>query len=171
MVNSHVAHDCHVGNQVIIANNAMLAGHVTIDDRAYLSDATGVHQFCHVGRISMISGQARVTQDVPPFVTVDGVSNKVVGLNQVGLRRGGLTIEDIIHLKRAYRIFYRLGLPWTETIAKLKQEFPSGPAAEFASFIGESQRGIVQERRPTQRATVPFRTPLSSRDTPLRKAG
>ena len=86
MVNAHVAHDCQIGNNVILTNNAMLAGHITVGDRAYLSAAVGIHQFCRIGMLAMVGGQAHVTQDVPPFVTVDGMSSLIVGLNQVGLR-------------------------------------------------------------------------------------
>jgi len=90
MVNSHVAHDCHLGNNVIVTNNAMLAGHVQVADRAYISGAAGVHQFCRVGTLAMVGGQAHLTQDVPPYVTIDGLSSLVVGLNKIGLATGRL---------------------------------------------------------------------------------
>ena len=89
MVNSHIAHDCHLGNNVILTNNVMLAGHIIVGDRAYMSGAAGAHQFCRMGTLAMVGGQAHITQDVPPFVTIDGLSSLVVGLNQVGLRRAG----------------------------------------------------------------------------------
>ena len=94
MVNSHVAHDCHLGNNVILTNNVMVAGHVRIDDRAYLSGAAGVHQFCRIGTLAMVGGQAHLSQDVPPYVTVDGLSSLVVGLNKIGLRRAGYDQAD-----------------------------------------------------------------------------
>ena len=84
MVGIHVAHDCHLGNNVIVTNNAMLAGHVVVGDRAYISGAAGVHQFCRVGCYAMVGGQAHMVQDVPPYVTVDGLSSLVVGLNKSG---------------------------------------------------------------------------------------
>ena len=89
MVGAHVAHDCRLGNQVILTNNVMLAGHVTVADRAYISGAAGVHQFCRIGTLAMVGGQAHLSQDVPPYVTVDGMSSLVVGLNKIGLRRAG----------------------------------------------------------------------------------
>jgi UDP-N-acetylglucosamine acyltransferase len=93
MVNVHIAHDCQVANHTIMANNAMLAGHVTIADRAYLSGAVGIHQFCRVGSYAMVGGQARVVKDIPPYVTIDGATTLVVGLNQVGLRRNGFGLS------------------------------------------------------------------------------
>ena len=90
MANSHVAHDCRLGNQVILTNNAMIGGHVTIGDRAYVSGGAGVHQFCRIGPLAMVGGLAHIVKDVPPFVTIDGQSNYVVGLNQIGLRRARL---------------------------------------------------------------------------------
>ena len=101
MVNAHVAHDCQVGNHTIITNNVMLAGHVTVGDYAYLSGGVGVHQFCRIGSHCMVGGQAHINKDVPPYVTVDGVSTRVVGLNLIGLRRRGFTAEQILELKQA----------------------------------------------------------------------
>ena len=129
MVGSHVAHDCHLGNHVIMANNAMLAGHVHVDDRAYISGAVGVHQFCRVGTLAMVGGQAHLVQDVPPYVTVDGLSSLVVGLNKIGLRRAGYDQAAIQELMAAYRVIYRSGLPWAELLEQLRTRFPVGPAA------------------------------------------
>jgi len=147
MVNAHIAHDCQVGNDVILANNVMVAGHVTIEDRAYLSGAAGVHQFCRVGQLAMISGQARLTQDVPPFVMVDGGTSHVVGLNRVGLQRNGYSREQVDQLKTAYRLIYRSGLSWKELLEQLQTEFPSGPAAAYYTFFQDVKRGLVRERR------------------------
>lgn len=154
MVNVHVAHDCQLGNHLIIANNAMLAGHVTVDDRAYLSGAVGVHQFCRIGAFAMVGGQARVVKDIPPFVTVDGGSTMVVGLNQVGLRRNGFSQEQIDELKAAYRFIYRSGLRWSEMLERLSIEFPTGPAAMFAEFFRGGRRGFTPERRLPNPSTI-----------------
>lgn len=159
MVNAHIAHDCRIGNNVIVVNNVMLAGHVTVDDRAYLSGAAGVHQFCRIGRLAMVGGQAHITQDVPPFVTVDGRSSLIVGLNTIGLRRSGFGSDEIQQLKEAYRIVYRSGLTWAETLAALQASFQSGPAAEFHPFLKATHRGVIQERRMPRRATVPLPLP------------
>jgi UDP-N-acetylglucosamine acyltransferase len=147
MVGSHVAHDCTVGDRVIITNNSMLGGHVSVDDKAYISGGVAVHQFCRVGRLAMVGGLARVTQDVPPFVTVDGRSTMVVGLNKVGLRRAGFTPQELIQLKAAYRLIYRSGLTWEEKLDVLRAQFTDGPAAEFLPFFLAGKRGFVQERR------------------------
>jgi UDP-N-acetylglucosamine acyltransferase len=147
MVSTHVAHDCHIGNHTILANNVMLAGHVTIQDRAYLSGAVGVHQFCRVGRNAMVGGQSHITRDVAPFVTVDGESSRVVGLNIVGLRRNGFTTRDIAQLKAAYRLIYRSGRSWSEILAGLASDFAAGPAACLLEFLSHCPRGIVRERR------------------------
>ena len=154
MVNSHVAHDCHLGNNVIVTNNAMLAGHVQVADRAYISGAAGVHQFCRVGTLAMVGGQAHMTQDVPPYVTVDGLSSLVVGLNKIGLRRAGYNQAAIQEIMAAYRTIYRSGLRWAEVLEQLRTHFPSGPAAVFYEFLSTTARGIVSERRAPPGATI-----------------
>jgi UDP-N-acetylglucosamine acyltransferase len=154
MVGAHVAHDCTLGNNVILTNNALLGGHVHVEDRAYVSGAVAVHQFCRIGRLAMVGGLARVRQDVPPFVTVDGGTTMVVGLNRVGLRRAGFTSNQLNQLKSAYRTIYRRGLPWDEMLETLEHEFTEGPAAEFAAFFRDGERGFVQERRTPPGATV-----------------
>lgn len=157
MVNAHVAHDCVVGNQAILANNTLLGGFVTVADRAFVSGAVAVHQFCRVGRLAMIGGCARVVQDIPPYVMVDGRSGLIVGLNLVGLRRNGYSAEEIAQLKTAYRLIYRRGLRWVEVLEQLQAEFPSGPAADFHPFLSQGTRGFVQERRMPPGATLKLR--------------
>jgi UDP-N-acetylglucosamine acyltransferase len=147
MVNAHIGHDCHVGNHVILANNVMIAGHVTIEDRVYVSGAAGVHQFCRIGQLAMVGGQSHVSQDVPPFVIVDGISHYVVGLNRVGLRRSGYPEREIADLKAAYRVIYRSGLSWKEMMEQLRTDFPSGAASAYFPFLQSVKRGIVRERR------------------------
>ena len=157
MVGCHVAHDCHVGNNVIVTNNAMLAGHVVVGDRAYISGAAGVHQFCRVGSYAMVGGQAHMVQDVPPYVTVDGLSSLVVGLNKVGLRRAGFTQATIQELMAAYRVIYRSGLRWADVLEQLRTRFPVGPASLFYEFLSTTARGIVSERRAPPGATIKLR--------------
>jgi UDP-N-acetylglucosamine acyltransferase len=147
MVGSHVAHDCSVGNRVILTNNVLLGGHVQVGNRAVLGGAAAVHQHCRGGRLAMVAGCARVIQDVPPFVLTDGDGAMIVGLNRIGLRRSGMDARDIDELKRAYRLIYRQGLPFDDMVAAVEQEFTTGPAAEFAEFFRTSKRGFVQERR------------------------
>jgi UDP-N-acetylglucosamine acyltransferase len=154
MVGTHVAHDCAVGNQVVLTNGSMLGGHVEVGDKAYLGGATAVHQFCRIGRLAMIGGMARVVRDVPPFVMLDGDTAMVVGLNRVGLRRAGFSAEETLQLKAAYRAIYRKGLTWQELLDTLRLEFPEGPAAEFLPFFLGGKRGFVQERRTPPGAVV-----------------
>jgi UDP-N-acetylglucosamine acyltransferase len=154
MVNTHVAHDCVVGNNIIITNNALLGGHVVVEDRAFISGAVAVHQFCRVGSMAMVGGQAHITKDVPPFVTVDGLSSLVVGLNTIGLRRSGMSSSDIRTLKEAYRVIYRSGLPWNDILQKLKEEFGDSPAAHFHEALSMTTRGIISERRLPPGATI-----------------
>jgi UDP-N-acetylglucosamine acyltransferase len=156
MVNAHVAHDCRIGSHTIITNNVMLAGHVTVEDYAYLSGGVGVHQFCRVGSHCMVGGQSHINKDVPPYVTVDGESTRVVGLNVIGLKRRGFTLEDILQLKQAYRIMYREGLTWEQVLERLRITFTSGPAANFYPFLRSGQRGFIPERRTPIDATIPL---------------
>ena len=169
MVNSHAAHDCAIGNSTIIANNVMLAGHVRIDDSAYLAGAVGVHQFCHIGRNTMVGGQSAIKKDVPPFVTVDGDSNQLVGLNSVGLRRNGFAREDIRSIKEAYNAAFGSNLPWGEMLEQLLQTFPTGYANEFARFLAESERGCIRERRSRTSPTIRF--PADGEKPNLRRVG
>lgn len=169
MVNAHIAHDCEIGNNTIIVNNVMIAGHVIVHDRAYFGGAAGIHQFARVGQLAMIGGQSHLSQDVPPFVMVDGKSNLVVGLNLVGLRRAGFSNDKIRELKAAYRVIYRSGLTWNDTLEVLANTFQEGPAAEFHAFLSTSERGIVQERKTPRAATLPLPSPAER--LTLRKAG
>ena len=154
MVNVHVAHDCLVGDHVVIANNVLMAGHITIEDHAYLSGAVAIHQFCRIGAYAMVGGPARLTKDVPPYVTVDGASSQIVGLNLIGIRRHGFGDEEIAQLKAAYRIIYRSGLKWTDVLVALKREFTDGPAADFYPFFASGKRGFIPERRTPRGATL-----------------
>jgi len=165
MVGTHVAHDCRVGNNIIFANNVLLAGHVTVEDRAFISGAVGIHQFCRIGSLAMLGGHARVVQDVPPFVMVDGNTGCIVGLNLVGLRRGGFKPAEIGDLKAAYRLIYRSGLKFTEVVRQLQIRFPSGPAAAYHGFMSQGTRGFTQERRMPPGATLKLRRPADDEDS------
>lgn len=154
MVGAHVAHDCHVGNRVILTNGAMLGGHVEVGERACLGGNSAVHQFCRVGRLAMVGGCTKVVQDVPPFVLTDGATALIVGLNKVGLRRAEFSREEILSLKDAYRVIYREGLTFRETVAALQQRFPTGVASEFAEFFQGGHRGFTQERRSPPRVAL-----------------
>jgi len=146
MVNVHIAHDCNIGNNNILVNNVMLGGHVVIGNRAVLGGGAAIHQHCRVGSLAMVGGQAHMVQDIPPFVTVDGLTSKVVGLNLIGLRRSGRTAEDIKILKGAYFTLYRNGQTWKETLQIFQENYSTGPVAELTQFLLATQRGIVRDR-------------------------
>ena len=171
MVNVHVAHDCCVGNNVIMTNNSLLGGHVAVGDRAFVSGAVAVHQFCRIGTLAMVGGQSHIVKDIPPFVTVDGLSSLIVGLNTIGLRRAGYNSGDIRILKEAYRVIYRSALPWKEIIQRLKTEFANTPAAPFYEALSATTRGIVSERRLPPGATLKLHSETAKNATPKVKAG
>ncbi len=154
MVGSHVAHDCQIGNHVILTNGVMLGGHVEIGDRACLGGNAAVHQFTRIGRLAMIGGCTKLVRDVPPFLLTDGTTAMIVGLNKVGLRRAGFHHKEVSELKAAYRLIYREGLPFEEMLAALESQFSVGAAAEYAKFFSGGQRGFVQERRNPPKVTL-----------------
>jgi len=147
MAYSHIAHDCQVGNEVILTNNATLGGHVVVQDFAYLSAFAGVHQFCRIGRYAFIGGFTVVTQDVPPFMKVAGMRPiKIYGLNGIGLRRRGFSNERIHALRDMIKILYYSDLNTTQALDKILSSFPPGEdREEIIGFIRASKRGIVRK--------------------------
>ena len=145
----HIAHDCQVGDQTILANNATLAGHVHLGDWAFIGGLTGVHQFVHIGAHAMAGFASAVTQDVPPFMTVDGNPLAVRGFNIEGLRRRGFGAARIAAVKRMHRLLYRSGLTFEtarSAIAALVQEMPEAApdVATMSDFLARSTRGIAR---------------------------
>jgi UDP-N-acetylglucosamine acyltransferase len=147
MAYSHVAHDCHIGNHVVMANAATLAGHVTVEDYAILGGLCCVLQFCRIGAHVMIGGATPVSMDVPPYtiVTGDNREGRLRGLNLVGLKRRNFSTESIASLKKAYKILSMSGLTLVEALQHMKEEVPSCPEVEhFISFIENSKRGVCR---------------------------
>ena len=172
MASAHFGHDCVVSSNAIFANGAMLGGHATVEDRAFVSGAVAIHQFCRVGRMAMVGGHARVVQDIPPFMLVDGQSGCIVGLNVVGLRRSGHTPEDIATLKNAYKVIYRRGLPWREVLETLRTEFAGPSVGHLLAFLSSGTRGFVQERRAPPNPMLKLRVPEDDAEAAVRiKAG
>lgn len=170
MVAAHIGHDCRVGNHCILVNNCMLGGHVHLDDRAYVSGGVAIHQFCRIGRLAMVGGLAKIVQDVPPFVIVEGAgTSEIVGLNKIGLRRNGYTADQILQLKEAYRIIYRQGLRWNEVLDLLERDFSTGPAAAFHTFLRAGKRGFVQERRISRKATLKIVAPADDQQADAKR--
>jgi UDP-N-acetylglucosamine acyltransferase len=155
MANSHVAHNCRLGDRVIMANGALLAGDVQVGDGAIISGNAVVHQFTRIGSLAMLSGGAAVGQDVLPFCTVAAAErNRVGGVNIIGMRRAGFTAEQRRQVRRAFEIVFRSGLSLREAVERLRAEFPDGPAATWAPFIEGARRGICRWRpRRGRRAT------------------
>ena len=140
----HLAHDCHIGDGVIISNATQLAGHVTIDDKAILSGLVAVHQFATIGRYSFIGGCSRVAKDVPPYVKAVGNPIKLYGLNSVGLERNGFPEDVRRELKRAYRLFFKSELNLSQARERAANELhPFPEIQEFLAFFDRSDRGSV----------------------------
>lgn len=146
MANSHLAHDCVMGDHNILANGVAIAGHVHIDHHVILSGMCGIHQFCKLGTLSFISTASIVLKDVPPFVMVTGgASPTVCGLNVEGLRRQHFSAETIQWLRRAYKVIYRQGLRVEEAIEQLREMESLCPEIKlFSDFLMESKRGIIR---------------------------
>lgn len=140
----HLAHDCHVGDSVIISNSTQLAGHVTVEDKAILSGQIGVHQFALIGRYSFVGGCSRVAKDVPPYVKAVGNPVKLYGLNTVGLQRNGFPEDVIRELKRAYRLFFKSELNVSQAKERAASDLKKIPEVEeFLRFFERSDRGVV----------------------------
>ncbi|NTS77081.1 acyl-ACP--UDP-N-acetylglucosamine O-acyltransferase [Catenovulum sp. SM1970] len=145
MAYAHVAHDCIVGDNNILANNATLAGHVHVGDWAILGGFTGVHQFCKVGSHSFCAVGSVVVKDIPPYVMVAGQNAVPHGINTEGLKRRGFSPEAIKAVRDAYKTIYRKGLTLTEAIERISTEADNQPALkEFVDFIALSERGIIR---------------------------
>ncbi len=142
---SHVAHDCKLGNEVLMINNATIAGHVVIDDYAILGAFTAVHQFCRVGAYSFLSQATEISKDVPPYMLVKGLPGFPCGLNSVGLKRRGFSLETMRNLKQAYQILYRRNLKFDDVLSELETLAKTAPEVQLIlDLINESERGIAR---------------------------
>ncbi|MFC1704373.1 acyl-ACP--UDP-N-acetylglucosamine O-acyltransferase [Candidatus Omnitrophota bacterium] len=145
MAYTHIAHDCVVKNNCIIANVGTLAGYVTIEDYAVVGGIVAIHQFCRVGRLSIIGGCSKVVQDIPPYSTCDGHPTKVFGLNMVGLRRAKTPKENIRNLKEAFKLLFNEGLSISHAVQKIKQDVAQcEEVAHLVEFATSSRRGICR---------------------------
>lgn len=145
MTGSHVAHECRVGNNVIIVNNSALAGHVTVDDYAFISGLCAVHQNCRIGAHSILGGGNMVSLDLPPFIISSSVEQGTFGINKIGLKRRGFSRDRIAVLEDMYQIYFRSKLTSKEAIAKLTDKFPGNEDIEyFIKFVTGSKRGILR---------------------------
>jgi UDP-N-acetylglucosamine acyltransferase len=144
LANSHVAHNCRLGDHVILVNGALLGGHVTVDDRAFVSGNAVVHQFVRVGTLALLQGGSALSKDLPPY-TVGANVNDICGLNTIGLRRAGLTPAERLELKQLYRVLFREGLNLRVALAKAREQFSSAPARVIMDFVAASKRGVCAD--------------------------
>lgn len=143
MVGAHIGHDCVIGDDVIICNNALLAGHCEVDNRVYISGSVSVHQFCRIGKGAMLAGGTACNADVPPYCTLIA-PNQLGGLNLVGMRRGGVSREAITIARRAYRDAFRARCDREEQLNRLDAlAEQSDPVAEMAAFVRTTKRGVL----------------------------
>ena len=145
MTSGHIAHNCKIGSNTVIASCALVAGYVEVEDQAFISGGVVVHQFSKIGRLAMIGGNTRINSDVPPFFLYAGHDVVAKGINIVGLKRAGYKASDVAILKKAYQILYRSGLKLQEALAKIEAEIPTPETLHLIAFIRRSERGICRE--------------------------
>lgn len=139
----HIAHNCLIGNQCILSNAVTLAGHVELEDHVTIGGMVGVHQFCKVGTMAMVGAMARIVQDVPPYMLVEGNPPKTYGPNVIGLKRRGMDQETRTLLKRAYKLLYRSNLNVAMAVEKILELGDAPELAHLIAFIERSERGLV----------------------------
>jgi UDP-N-acetylglucosamine acyltransferase len=147
MTSGHIAHNCRLGSNIVIASCALVAGHVEIDDQAFISGGVVIHQYSKIGRLAMIGGNTRVNSDLPPFFLYSDFNVAAKGINVVGLKRAGFSKEDIRAIKAAYHILYRGGLRQEEALKRIEAECQSEHIAQLVNFVRNSERGICGESR------------------------
>ena len=145
MTSGHIAHNCKIGNHTVIASCALVAGHVEIEDQAFISGGVVIHQYSKVGRLAMVAGNTRINSDVPPFFMYAGYNVAAKGLNVIGLKRAGFKASDLSVLKKAYQVLYRSGLKLADALAKIENEIPTPETRHLVDFIRRSERGICRE--------------------------
>ena len=152
MAYTHVAHDCRLGDYVIMVNYAGLSGYVEVEDHAFISGHNAVHQFVRIGYLAMVSGASRVVKDIPPFMIAEGNPTRIRGLNVVGMRRLGLKPSARAELRRAYQLLYRSGLNISQALDGMRQEgLTSSEVQRLMAFIEGAKRGICGGLRPGER--------------------
>lgn len=155
MAQTHIAHNCVIGNKVIMVNMASLTGYCVAEDGAFLSGMTGFHQFTRIGRYAIISALSVTNRDVPPYVICGGRPSYVLGINIVGLRRAGFSAEERNNIKAAFKLLYRSGLNVTQALDAIQKQL-SGPAIEhFVNFIRTAKRGIANYKDHVEETLLP----------------
>jgi UDP-N-acetylglucosamine acyltransferase len=144
MTSGHIAHNCRIGDNTVIASCALVAGHVDVEDQAFISGGVVIHQYSKIGRLAMIGGNSRVNLDVPPFFLYTDFNVRPNGVNMVGLRRAGLSDAEIAAVKVAYKILYRSGLKLKDALARIVSELNTEHTRHLVKFIESSERGICR---------------------------
>jgi UDP-N-acetylglucosamine acyltransferase len=145
MAYAHIAHDCRIGNHVVLSNNATLGGHITIGNYATVGGLVAIHQFVRIGDYAFVGGKAAVVKDIPPYMIAAGDRAKLHGLNTIGLKRQGFTNRTVSLLKKAYRLIFRVGLTQNEAIERVSAEVEQIPEViSLIEFIKSSERGITR---------------------------
>lgn len=145
MTSGHIAHNCLLGSNIVIASCALVAGHVEIADQAFISGGVVIHQSSKIGRLAMVGGNTRVNSDLPPFFLYSDFNVAAKGINIIGLKRAGFSAEDIRSIKAAYQILYRSGLRQEDALKRIEAEWRSELIAELVDFVRRSERGICRE--------------------------
>lgn len=142
---SHVAHNCEVGSHCIFSNNATLAGHVLVEDHAIISGLAAVHQFCRIGRHSIVGGCTKIVKDVPPYVVADGNPAEVRSLNDVGLQRRGFSEDTVGPLRKAFKLLYSKTLNTSQALGEIEKQLGTVPEVRvLVDFVRSSKRGIIR---------------------------
>lgn len=145
MTSGHIAHNSTVGSNTVIASCALVAGHVDIEDQAFISGGVVIHQYSKIGRLAMIGGNTRVNSDLPPYFLYSDFNVAAKGLNIVGLRRAGFTLSQVSALKQAYKLLFRAGLKLEDALERIETEVPTEHTLHVVRFVRASKRGICRE--------------------------
>lgn len=145
MTSGHIAHNSIIGSNVVIASCALIAGHVEIEDQAFISGGVVIHQWSKIGRLAMIGGNTRVNSDVPPYFLYSDFNVAAKGLNIVGLKRSGFTYPQVLALKHAYKMLFKSGLKLEDALARIETEAPTEHTLHVVRFVRASKRGICRE--------------------------
>ena len=145
MTSGHIAHNCVLGDNIVVASCALVAGYTEIESEVFISGGVVIHQYSRIGRLAMIGGNTRVNSDLPPFFLYSDFNVAPKGVNIVGLRRAGFSADEIARLKNAYRLLYRANLKQDDALARIEAELPSEHTLHLVDFIRRSKRGICRE--------------------------
>jgi len=147
MTSGHIAHNCVLGDDIVVASCALVAGYVEVGNQAFISGGVVIHQYSKIGRLAMVGGNTRVNSDLPPFFLYSDFNVAAKGLNLVGLKRAGFSLDEIKAIKTAYRILYRSGLSQQDALDRIETEVPSEHTRQLVEFVRRSKRGICRESR------------------------